>query len=94
MAAKKYVAKIVKFMLSNPQDLKRLAALEGISFSKYVKGKLDCDVTGVDIVLLQAQVTRLEKEIRELKSCGVVPQTVRQEDDERKSSDVSDWFED
>jgi hypothetical protein len=39
--AKKYVSKIVKFMLSNTQDVKRLGALEGISFSKYVKGKLD-----------------------------------------------------
>ena len=70
-------SKIVKFMLSNPKDLKRLQALDGISFSKYVKGKLDEDAAGVDpaIVLLQAQVARLEKEIKELK-IGVVVKDV------------------
>jgi hypothetical protein len=93
-AAKKYITKIVKFMLSNPQDLKRLAVIEGTSFSKFVKGKIDCDAAGVDIVLLQAQVARLEQEIGELKRSGVTPQIVRQEDDTRNSPDVSDWFED
>ncbi len=93
-AAKKYITKIVKFMLSNPQDLKRLAVIEGTSFSKYVKGKIDEDAAGVDIVLLQAQVTRLEQEIQVLKRSGVAPPTARQEDDKGNIPDVSDWFED
>jgi hypothetical protein len=97
MAAKRYVSKIVKFMLSNPADLKRLDALSGISFSKYVKGKLDGDVAGVDpaIALLQAQVTRLEQEIAGLKSHCAAPQIVRQQGDngDRDKTNVNEWFE-
>jgi ABC-type cobalamin transport system permease subunit len=62
-------------MLNNPQEVKRLAAIEGISFSKYVKGKIDCDAAGVDIILLQAQVARLVQEIKELKT-GVVTRSL------------------
>ena len=90
--ARKYVAKVVKFMLSNPADLKRLDALSGISFSKYVKGKIDEDAAGVDpaIVLLQAQVTRLEKEIQVLKQ-GNVCAVPRREGKTRV--EVDNWFE-
>jgi hypothetical protein len=93
MAAKRYVAKIVKFMLSNPADLKRLELLSGISFSKYVKGKLDEDTAGVDpaIALLQAQVTRLEQEIQVLKR-GEVKCTVPAREDKTRV-EIDNWFE-
>jgi hypothetical protein len=98
MAAKKYVSKIVKFMLSNPADLKRLDALSGISFSKYVKEKLDEDTAGVDpaIVVLQAQVRSLQKEIAELKSHGIPSQILRSKGDsgDGNSSNVNEWFKD
>ncbi len=83
-----------KFMLSNPADLKRLDALSGISFSKYVKGKIDCDAAGVDIVLLQEQVTRLEQEIRELKRCEIKSSSpVRPVREEKTRVDIDNWFE-
>jgi hypothetical protein len=95
MSAKRYVSKIVKFMLSNPADLKRLDALSGISFSKYVKGKLDCDAAGAaPIPLLQAQVTRLEREIGELRT-GVAPRSsvIAKEEAFVDKPDVDKWFE-
>ena len=91
MATKRYVAKIVKFMLSNPADLKRLEVLSGISFSKYVKGKIDCDAAGVDIVLLQEQVARLEQEIQVLKRIEV--KRVAPSKNEKTSIDIDNWFE-
>jgi hypothetical protein len=91
MAAKKYISKIVKFMLSNPADLKRLDTLSGISFSKYVKGKIDFDATGVDIALLQAQVTRLEEEIKTLKRCGV--KNVLPAKAKKTRVEIDNWFE-
>jgi len=80
-------------MLSNPADLKRLDALSGISFSKYVKGKIDCDAAGIDpaIALLQAQVTRLEQEIQALKR-GEVKNAFPAKT-EKTRVEIDNWFE-
>ncbi len=90
MATKRYVAKIVKFMLSNPADLKRLKMLSGISFSKYVKGKLD-----EDLGALQEQVLRLQKENADLKGRGsCAPATIQPPKVDNRINSVNDWFED
>jgi hypothetical protein len=98
--AKKYVSKIVKFMLSNPQDLKRLQALGGISFNKYVKGKLDEDIlkdseAGV-VGVFQEQILRLQKEIAKLKSRHAASLTTRPtgNKESRRTLSVNEWFED
>jgi hypothetical protein len=73
----------------------RLAAIEGVSFSKYVKGKIDCDAAGIDIILLQTQVARLEQEIKELKT-GVVTRSlgIAKEEDFIDRPEIDKWFDD
>jgi hypothetical protein len=85
--ATRYVAKIVKFMLSNPADLKRLDALSGISFSKYVKGKLDEDIMRLS---LQGKFAHQNEEFKS-NSRGF---PMRDSAQIGKASDVNNWFDD